>query len=91
MKNSLIKFPMQLHLLKENFVLFYPLIFFLLSSCTIEQWLAYHWWWYAYQSLRNPTIEHGECTAGAILTQTKPTYAEVAKETICKMYEELLF
>jgi hypothetical protein len=29
--------------------------FFLLSLCTTEQCLAYHWW-YAYHSLRNPAL-----------------------------------
>jgi hypothetical protein len=29
--------------------------FFLLSPCTTELWLVYHWW-YAYHSLRNPDL-----------------------------------
>jgi hypothetical protein len=37
---------------------FYILSFdcFLLSPCTTNQWLAYHWW-YAYHSLMNPDVE----------------------------------
>jgi hypothetical protein len=69
MQNSLIKFSMQLHLLKQTinklkgidficiYVYFFPFDFFLLRLCTTEQWLAYHWW-YAYHIFRNPDQAH---------------------------------
>jgi hypothetical protein len=57
MKSSLIKFPMQLHLLKENIFIILPFDFLLLCPCTTEQCMAYHWW-YAYRSLRNHVLDY---------------------------------
>jgi hypothetical protein len=53
-ETSVIKFSMQLHSLKDFFIIlsFDP---FLLCLCTTEQ-LAYRWW-YTYHSLRNPDLD----------------------------------
>jgi hypothetical protein len=37
------------------FFISYPLIFSLLNTCTIEQWLVYRSW-YAYHRLINPAV-----------------------------------
>jgi len=48
-----------------TFVVFLSFDFFLLSPCTIEQWLVYHRW-YMYHSLINPALN---CTKTSVHKQ----------------------